>query len=117
MTAAPQPRLQGLRERAVLLVILGFVLLLPPFLLVVDHRVEAFGAPLFYVYIFVVWGGLIGFNAVLARRLDNATRAAEAAEAAASLAGRAPSGTGRAGAGEAAGPGPDDDLPAGGGAR
>lgn len=88
MPAATQPRLQGLRERAVLLVIVGFVLLMPPFLLVVDHRTQAFGAPLFYVYIFIVWGGLIGLNAILARRLDGAARAAEAAEAAADLAER-----------------------------
>lgn len=78
--------------------ILGFVLLLPPFLLVVDHRTEAFGAPLFYVYIFIVWIALIALNGVLARRLYNTARAAESAEAAVEMVERMkePTATGQA---------------------
>lgn len=65
-----------------LLIVLGFVLSLPPVLLVVDQGTQASGAPVFYIYIFVIWAGMIILNGRLARRLDETAEAVEMAEAA-----------------------------------
>lgn len=78
MSIPPQRRVQGLRDRAVLLVVVGFLVLFPPFLLVADHPLRVAGAPLFLVYVFGVWGLLIAANGWLARSLDAADQAAEA---------------------------------------
>ncbi|MGC2856914.1 hypothetical protein ACM64Y_15685 [Novispirillum sp. DQ9] len=67
---------QAPRERTLFLIAVGFVLVMPPLVLVADHAAYVFGVPVFYAYIFTVWGGLIAAGALLARRL--ATGEAEA---------------------------------------
>lgn len=65
--------LQALSERSAALCVGGLLLLTPPLLLVADHSATAFGIPVFYAYIFVCWGLLIGGNVLLARRLTAAS--------------------------------------------
>jgi hypothetical protein len=48
--------------------VLGFVLFVPPIVTVFDGGGQVFGAPLIWVYLFVVWAAIIGLVALLVSR-------------------------------------------------
>lgn len=61
---------QRLREAALLLPIVGFLLLMPPLLSIFDGQALVFGVlPILPAYIFGVWLTLIVAGALLSRRL------------------------------------------------
>lgn len=64
------PQSEKLRHLAVCLPLIGLFLLMPPALLVFGIETTLAGIPLTVLYIFGVWGGLIGSAALLARYLD-----------------------------------------------
>ena len=64
--------LQTLQDRAVVVVVAGFLLLSPPFLLVVAKPVYVAGVPLLYAFVFVAWGGLVLLTGLLSHRLEAA---------------------------------------------
>lgn len=59
---------QALRERTLFLLAIGFVLVMPPLVLVADRAAYVFDVPVFYAYIFTAWAGLIAAGALLALR-------------------------------------------------
>jgi len=60
---------QRLREGALVLPVIGFFLLTPPFINVFSIESTLFGIPAIVIYIFVVWSGLIIVSRVLANKL------------------------------------------------
>jgi uncharacterized protein (DUF58 family) len=65
-------RHRRLRDRAMILPLIGVFLLLPPVAQIFEIHASIAGLPLVLVYIFAVWAGLIVGTAVLARSLRNA---------------------------------------------
>ena len=59
------------RDRAVILLAVGLALLLPPFAGIFQLDVRIAGLPFTALYLFVVWGFLIGGAAALSRRLGD----------------------------------------------
>ncbi|KJS34872.1 MAG: hypothetical protein VR70_16795 [Rhodospirillaceae bacterium BRH_c57] len=70
------PNIQAARDRTIFLIAVGFVLLMPPLILVADQAAFVLGIPVFYAYVFVCWAALIGGGAILAPRLSPAESAA-----------------------------------------
>ena len=62
------PRRGTSGERHLALFLLGLVLLSPPLLSIFDGPGWIFGIPLLYIYLFAVWGVLIGLTALAAQR-------------------------------------------------
>lgn len=62
------------REIVLLLTAFGTWLLLPPMLSVMSGTSAMFGVPGVIVYLFVVWLGLIGITALIARRAGSESR-------------------------------------------
>jgi hypothetical protein len=56
-------------ERLVALFLLGLLLFLPPLLLVFNRPDRVIGIPALYLYIFVVWAGLIALSALISARI------------------------------------------------
>lgn len=89
---------QGLTgERLWALFVLGLVLLLPPLINAFNKPLLICGIPLLYLYLFVVWGGLI---ALAALTIEWSTAELDAAEDEAGAAGS----SGAEGEGHASGP-------------
>lgn len=65
-------------DRAIILLVIGCLLLLPPLASVFQLDVRIFGIPFTGLYLFAVWGALIAGTAVLSKRLQrNADRESE----------------------------------------
>ncbi|MEQ1670612.1 MAG: hypothetical protein ABL893_07130 [Hyphomicrobium sp.] len=56
-------------ERQIALFLLGGVMLVPPVLVLFNHPDRVAGIPSLYLYIFLVWTGLIGFTLAITRRM------------------------------------------------
>ena len=56
-------------ERLVALFLLSLLLFLPPLLLVFNRPDRVIGIPALYLYIFVVWAGLIALSALISARI------------------------------------------------
>ncbi len=69
---------QAARDRTIFLIAVGFVLLMPPLILVADQAAFVLGVPVFYAYVFLCWAALIAGGAILAPRLSPAETAAAA---------------------------------------
>ena len=70
--ATQHRRNQRTRDRALILLVLGVVLLLPPIARVFQLDGKIGGIPIALVYVFAVWGMLIAGTFLLARRLREA---------------------------------------------
>jgi hypothetical protein len=57
-------------QRFVALCLLGALLFNYPFLALFNRAALVFGIPIFYVYLFVVWGVLIAFMAYMVERKE-----------------------------------------------
>ena len=57
------------RDRALIVLLIGIILLMPPFAGVFQVDARIFGLPATLMYLFVVWAGLILATLVLARAL------------------------------------------------
>ena len=66
-------------ERLVALFLLGLLLFLPPLLLVFNRPDRVIGIPALYLYIFVVWAGLIALSALISARIAEAETPADTA--------------------------------------
>jgi len=67
---ADQPlRHRKIRDRALILPLVGLILLMPPVAGVFHLDTTIAGLPFTVVYLFIVWAGLIAGAAVLSRRL------------------------------------------------
>ena len=62
------PRRGTSGERHLALFLLGLVLLSPPLLSIFNGPGWLFGIPLLYIYLFAVWGVLIGLTALASER-------------------------------------------------
>jgi len=62
------PRRGPSGERHLALFLLGLVLLSPPLLSIFNGPGWLFGIPLLYIYLFAVWGALIGLIALASER-------------------------------------------------
>ncbi len=62
------PRRGTSGERHLALFLLGLVLLSPPLLAIFNGPGWLFGIPLLYIYLFTVWGVLIGLTALASER-------------------------------------------------
>lgn len=69
---ASPPNVQAARDRTIFLIAVGFVLLMPPLVLVADQAAFVLGIPVFYAYVFLFWAALIAGGAILAPRLSPA---------------------------------------------
>ena len=67
--AGQQRQQRKTRDRALVLVIAGFLLLMPPFVGIFEIEAHLFGVPVALVYLFTVWAGLIVGAARLAASL------------------------------------------------
>lgn len=56
------------RERCALLVVLGCLGFTPPLLLIANKPILVWGIPILYLWLAVVWIGLIGGTYLLSRR-------------------------------------------------
>ncbi|MDF1792032.1 MAG: hypothetical protein P1U88_08990 [Thalassobaculaceae bacterium] len=65
---AARPTRTKIRDAVALMVLLGTWLVMPPMLGVVNQPTTVLGIPSIVVYVFAVWGGLIVFTRVMARR-------------------------------------------------
>jgi hypothetical protein len=72
-------RAERLRDRAMALTVAAFVALTPPILWAFGRGSEVFGAPLLYVYVFLVWLLAILAGARVARQLSRLDEEAEPA--------------------------------------
>lgn len=73
---AEQPlRHRKARDRAMVVPLIGFVLLMPPVAAIFDLDGHILGVPVPLVYVFAVWAGLIAAGALLARRLRDTDEA------------------------------------------
>lgn len=63
------------RDRAVILPLIGFVLLMPPFAGAFDIDRTVLGVPASLLYLFAVWALLVAAGAALARRLRDTEEA------------------------------------------
>lgn len=72
-------RAERLRDRALALPIAAFVALTPPILWAFGQGAAAFGVPLLYIYIFLVWLLAILAGARVARQLSRLDEEAEPA--------------------------------------
>ena len=66
-----QLRRRKARDRSLVLLLIGIVMLLPPGAALFQLDARLFGTPFTLVYVFFVWGGLILGAAILARRLQD----------------------------------------------
>ena len=57
------------RDRALIVLLLGLVLVMPPIAGIFEIEARVFGIPATLLYLFVVWAGLIVATSVLARSL------------------------------------------------
>jgi uncharacterized integral membrane protein len=62
------------RDRSFVLLVVGLILLLPPFVHIAKIDAYIFGLPLTLIYIFAVWGALIIGAAALAPGLEARTQ-------------------------------------------
>lgn len=67
---APHHKARRTEQRAMVLLILGVVLLLPPMAGIFQIDAKIGGVPVTLVYLFLVWAGLIAVAARLSRRLS-----------------------------------------------
>ncbi|NJR41847.1 MAG: hypothetical protein HC767_03495 [Akkermansiaceae bacterium] len=58
------------------LFLLGVALLAPPILIIFNRPERVLGIPVLYLYLFVIWGTLIGLAASLSRRVREEERPA-----------------------------------------
>ena len=65
-----------LRDMALLLPLAGFLLTMPPLVMIFSRDTLVLGVPLLYLYFFALWCVLIFGGAALARRLSHAEAAA-----------------------------------------
>lgn len=65
-------RMNRLKERAIMLPVLAFLLLTPPILLIFNSATLIFGIPLLYIYAFSVWGILMITGMLLTKSLQKA---------------------------------------------
>jgi len=61
-----------LRDMALLLPLAGFLLTMPPLVMIFSRDALILGTPLLYLYLFTLWCALIVGGALLARRLCRA---------------------------------------------
>lgn len=66
-------------EKMLALFLLGIALLLPPLLLLFNLPARVLGIPVLYLYIFVAWGALIVFAALVSSRIAPDTSSERAA--------------------------------------
>ncbi|MDX1736814.1 MAG: hypothetical protein R3261_01160 [Alphaproteobacteria bacterium] len=60
-----------LKERAIVLPALAFVLLTPPILMVFNIDLRVFGFPVLYFYAFLIWAILLIFGHFMAKQLSD----------------------------------------------
>lgn len=58
-------------DRALILLLVGCVLLLPPVAIIFQLDLRIMGIPFTGIYLFAVWGGLIVGAAILSRRMQS----------------------------------------------
>ena len=59
------------RDRAMIVLLLGLVLLMPPVAGIFELESRVLGLPATLLYLFAVWAGLIALTAVLSRALQS----------------------------------------------
>lgn len=67
--AGKAPYTQGIRDRSMVLLLIGTFLLLPPLARIVPVDANVLGLPALVIYVFSIWAALIVFAAVFANRL------------------------------------------------
>ena len=65
------PRRQKARDRSLILLMIGFALLMPPFARIFHLEGKLGGLPVTVVFLFAVWAALIAGAALLSRRLGD----------------------------------------------
>lgn len=66
-------RARKIRDRALILPLVGLTLLMPPVALIFESEAKLFGLPVTLIYLFVVWAALILAARLQARALRDAT--------------------------------------------
>ena len=75
MTPRPRGyrRARKIRDRALILPLIGLALLMPPIALIFQSEAKLFGLPVTLIYVFGVWAGLILAARLQARALRDTT--------------------------------------------
>jgi hypothetical protein len=67
----PPPRSDDrLAARLTAVAVLGFILFVPPLIVVFDQGARVAGIPVLWIYLFVAWAAIIGLVAATVRRTD-----------------------------------------------